>query len=645
MLSKLDAALYYASIGWPIFPCEADGKRPVQDGWQHRNASTTDPDLIRKIWGEQPDFNIGFVPDFAGLLVLDIDVKHAADTLERWNTIKYDKAVADTLIAVTPSGGRHEYYRGKVRSTVGALIPGLDVDTRGYGGYVLLPPSTVDGKPYSWANGAIAPNQYLIADSPLWVNERLNVNRQVAVTGELDKPINVHRATLRLKQRVEKGEIAKSGSRANDETYRCFAELNSFDISPQVSFDLVQEHWNPFCVDENGEPYPWDEEELLTFAKNAAKYSTGKGIYTKNVKEEFTQFAEQAAAQQRQVDEAKRRERAENGAFENWDQQSRTPAPSWIVPGFLLERSTNILYGGMGSFKSTLAVDIGLSIACGLNCFGQSPRPGGVAYLAWEDGYQLKTNKREAWGLAHAAIPDAGDYLVNARPPLITDVDAWPAIIDELREKSPNLRLIILDTCSKAIGRLDAYDMADVNQYHTFTQGLVDVFGCAVLGIAHAGKDETRGIVGSAAWGQGCDGVFYAQRQEKTNFATVRCQKLRGAPERQVPWAFRIQSVGPGPVAFPIGIEAIPSSLERDAKLDAAAVGEALKKLGKPVTSNVLAKELVIAADPEVSPEALLFEAGRIETKLRKQAKHSLRCYCDLMGGSYMWRLPADCTD
>lgn len=635
MLTKLDAALFYASIGWPIFPCEANGKRPVQDGWQHRNASTTDPDLIRQIWGEQPELNIGLVPDFAGFLVLDIDVKHDPTTLERWLALRDKQNIADTLIAATPSGGRHEYYRGRGRSSVGALIRGLDVDTRGVGGYVLLPPSTIEGKSYGWPNAPI-PDLNTILPVPAWVIERLHSNRQIAASGEEDQPVNVHRATLRLKQRVTKGEVAHTGQGGNNETYRTFAELASFDISPQRSFELIVEHWNPFC-----DP-PWDDEELLTFARNAAKYGTGKGIYTKNVKEEFTQLIEQAQSEQRALGQAKRAERAENGALRNWSQQSRTPTPTWIIPGFLLQRSTNILYGDSGAFKSTLAADLGLSIACGLNCFGQSPTPGGVVYLAWEDAYQLQTNKREAWALARSAIPDDNDYLVHPNPPLITNTEAWPEIFDEIREKCPNPRLIILDTCSKAIGQLDSNAVRDVNEYHAFTSGLVDVFGCAVLGIAHTGKDAARGISGSAAWSQGCDGVYFAQRQERSKFVTVRCQKLRGAPERQTPWAFRIESVGPGPVPFPCAVEAIPSSLERDAKLDPAVVGEALKRLGKPVTSNVLAKDILVASEPEISPEALLFEAKNMETKLRKQAKHSLKCYCDLMGGSYLWRLPKE---
>jgi putative DNA primase/helicase len=58
-------------------------------------------------------------------------------------------ALPQSIAARTPRGGRHTYYRTQtpVKSRVN-LYPGIDV--RGTGGYVLLPPSVVNGKPYQW---------------------------------------------------------------------------------------------------------------------------------------------------------------------------------------------------------------------------------------------------------------------------------------------------------------------------------------------------------------------------------------------------------------------------------------------------------------------------------------------------------------
>jgi hypothetical protein len=55
-------------------------------------------------------------------------------------------------MASTPSGGGHLYFRPppgvEIRNSAGKLGPGLDV--RGVGGYVVAPPSVIDGKAYRW---------------------------------------------------------------------------------------------------------------------------------------------------------------------------------------------------------------------------------------------------------------------------------------------------------------------------------------------------------------------------------------------------------------------------------------------------------------------------------------------------------------
>ena len=57
-----------------------------------------------------------------------------------------------TRMASTPSGGAHIYFResagGDIRNSAGRLGPGLDV--RAHGGYVVAPPSVIDGKAYRW---------------------------------------------------------------------------------------------------------------------------------------------------------------------------------------------------------------------------------------------------------------------------------------------------------------------------------------------------------------------------------------------------------------------------------------------------------------------------------------------------------------
>jgi Bifunctional DNA primase/polymerase, N-terminal/Primase C terminal 1 (PriCT-1) len=141
----LHAALNYAELGYPVFPCAPGGKVPLTShGFKD---ATTDADRIEAWWKEHPDANIAV--STAGLLVVDVD---GAD-----NPWPEDPARAQELargpVSLTPGGGRHHVFRqptGRTcRNTTGRIAPG--VDTRADGGYIVVPPSVVEGKAYRWA--------------------------------------------------------------------------------------------------------------------------------------------------------------------------------------------------------------------------------------------------------------------------------------------------------------------------------------------------------------------------------------------------------------------------------------------------------------------------------------------------------------
>lgn len=137
------AALAYARSGLAIFPCLVNAKAPATPhGFKD---ATTDIDQINA-WWEQADYNIGLEPGRAGWFVVDIDPRHGGDsTWAEHCTILHDLPTIRTVI--TPSGGRHLYFAGKVPPTrAGVLGKGLDI--RSNGGYVLVPPSVIDRNVY-----------------------------------------------------------------------------------------------------------------------------------------------------------------------------------------------------------------------------------------------------------------------------------------------------------------------------------------------------------------------------------------------------------------------------------------------------------------------------------------------------------------
>jgi Bifunctional DNA primase/polymerase, N-terminal len=143
MSAMLDAALDYAADGIPVFPCGANKKPLTKHGFKD---ASTDRVQITRWWTTWPGAMIGMpTGPKTGVVVLDLDTKNGKNGFESvpdWEQL--------TSVRVrTQSGGAHCYFKddGGVYCTTDKIA--LGVDTRGGGGYVILPPSPG----YAWVDG------------------------------------------------------------------------------------------------------------------------------------------------------------------------------------------------------------------------------------------------------------------------------------------------------------------------------------------------------------------------------------------------------------------------------------------------------------------------------------------------------------
>lgn len=144
------AALWYARHGWTVFPLRPYTKEPFAGIGLY--AGTTDEAQICAWWTEHPRANIGLHCGGCNLLALDLDTYK--DTYEGNGCLT--RADEETLTSITGSGGTHLIYAvedgRRYTNKRGALPPGIDV--RGWGGYVVLPPSIhPNGRAYAWEDG------------------------------------------------------------------------------------------------------------------------------------------------------------------------------------------------------------------------------------------------------------------------------------------------------------------------------------------------------------------------------------------------------------------------------------------------------------------------------------------------------------
>ena len=159
-------AIEAAELGYRIFPCAPDGKRPLIKAWPDN--ATSDIDKIRDWWAKTPAANVGLpTGSVNSIFVLDVDVKNDAGGLESLRELEQQFGpIPPTGTVTTPTGGLHFYFQydgAQVVRNKAGFRPGLDI--RGEGGYVVAPPSVIDGKSYTFRNSIDSP----IAVAPSWL--------------------------------------------------------------------------------------------------------------------------------------------------------------------------------------------------------------------------------------------------------------------------------------------------------------------------------------------------------------------------------------------------------------------------------------------------------------------------------------------
>ena len=132
----LQAALDYAQIGLPVFPCRKrdedlrKAKSPYTDhGFKEASTST---EQIKCWWANYPDAIIGLpTGKVSGLVVIDIDPRHGGDYSLQGLIDKYGN-LPDTLTAITGGGGTHYYFRlpgREIRCSNSKIASGIDTAT------------------------------------------------------------------------------------------------------------------------------------------------------------------------------------------------------------------------------------------------------------------------------------------------------------------------------------------------------------------------------------------------------------------------------------------------------------------------------------------------------------------------------------
>ncbi|WP_051485676.1 bifunctional DNA primase/polymerase [Nocardioides sp. J54] len=139
------AAVRYANLGIPVFPCVPRGKQPLTPNGFHD--ATSSARVVHSWWERTPEANIGLpTGTHTGIVVVDVDVHTGGSGFGAFERAR-SEGLADGWgwLVRTPSGGIHAYYPAEPDHEQRSWqVPSAHVDFRGDGGYVIAPPSRLE---------------------------------------------------------------------------------------------------------------------------------------------------------------------------------------------------------------------------------------------------------------------------------------------------------------------------------------------------------------------------------------------------------------------------------------------------------------------------------------------------------------------
>jgi len=143
----------YAEMGAALCPIPAGGKNPTGLIASFAHDWSKDPAVWCE-WSERwPGCNWIMVAGPSGKIVVDIDVKRAGRQAawQTWvNWCESNDLPTLKPHVQTPSSGWHLYFSTQETDLrQPPLVPGI-IDIRAGNGFVLIPPSHVEGVPYQW---------------------------------------------------------------------------------------------------------------------------------------------------------------------------------------------------------------------------------------------------------------------------------------------------------------------------------------------------------------------------------------------------------------------------------------------------------------------------------------------------------------
>jgi hypothetical protein len=470
-MAKAEHAKALIARGFKIFPIAAGAKAPpCFAGWPHMAGNETG------YWDGPDDFNIGIHCE--GLVVVDVDIhKGGAASYKQLDDLMDLPA---TLRVVTPSGGRHVFYRlpeghPGVPNSVEALGKGLDI--RSTGGYVVAPGSRTEAGTYEICLDAP------IAPAPAWLVQKLGLSAPRVRPVIADIPDAPEDVVSRAEAWLRGAERSVKGSGGDQAAYRVACALRDQGLSYLQACEAMRSAaWDHGC----GWREDWLEAKPIASAYKYAQNDPG----VKSVP--ASAFAAAPAQESAAPERNSKMQVMRLAAFA----EQAGKGAGYVIKNVLQRGTYAEIYGAPGEGKTFVALDMAYHVAAGTQWMEHKVRGGPALYLAYEGvGGLVKRAKalRQKYGTADVPL-----YVVGASFNLREKEGrvSLGEVISAIGEKPV---LVVIDTFAHALMGGDENSAQDVGEFNTGVAALIEATGACVMIVHHSGKNKAAGARGSSA--------------------------------------------------------------------------------------------------------------------------------------------------
>lgn len=428
MSTMLSWALWYRAQNLSIIP--VSGKTPLIS-WKEFQGRIASEEEIKEWWEKWPEADIGCVTGaISNKLVLDIDGARGFKEIASLDCLT-------TQIVRTARGQQYHYkwpeaFSGK--TTLAGLLP--EVDVRGDGGYVKLPPSQFsDGSGrYEWVHGL----QETLAECPQWLLDLLI---------EKNKPRSIDRESGEswLKEKLD--AIAPGNRNA---TFTSIAgSLRSRGYSSGDIFELLSD---------KATGLGFELSELRTICDSVSQYEPKRVIPVQVEAQSVSDFLA--------------------------DQQT----VEWIVPGLIAKKSIGFIAGLPETSKTWCMMDLAIEVAKGGGLWlGKFQVNGGKVLFVDQERFKGETQRRFKNILVAKQLESASVSLqiLCGTTTRLNLQNSYEAFRKNLKDYSPDL--VIVDSFA-TFHTASENDRMEIQKVLELVKQLRNEIGCTFMFINHEGK-------------------------------------------------------------------------------------------------------------------------------------------------------------